>query len=293
MIVKTPSGFSVEIRKLKGSEANNLANKRLARKGEVFDTVLGAITRRVEDAGPYRFLSSVGGPTRVDWSRVLVCDRFYTLVAARLATYGPEYLFPVQCVACEHPFEWELDIENDIPVYDLPEASREKIAAGENRFEAEADGRTITFRLLDGKAERDAGQRLIEMKGEIVTRSIAARILSVEGIKGKGRFFRDRVNEWLETVDNDELVELLAKMEAVDGGFETDHEIQCPKCDRIFEVNIPFEGAPFWMPRSKSTKAAKAARPARTMAGRPLDSAETDPDPEETDSASESSDPKT
>lgn len=273
MIVTTPSGLTVQIRKLKGREANTLANKRLARKGEVFDTVLDAITENVESTGPY---PGMQGSKSVAWDRVLVCDRFYTLVSARVATYGPEYIFPVQCQGnhgCDNRFEWELDLENDVPVFDLPEESRAKIANGENRFDAECDGRHVVFSLLDGRKERKMGRGVADIRHELVTRSIAARILSVEGIPGKGQVFRDAVNMWLsDEVDLLEQGKLLSAMEAVDGGFETSLEIQCPACERIFDYDIPFEGAPFWMPRSK--KRSSERRATRMMSGKKVDHGE-------------------
>lgn len=261
MNVTTPSGLSGVVRKLRGSEANALANKRLAAKSKVFEEVLSGIWVETIDAGPYGFETT----SRPPWDRILVCDRFYALVAARIATYGPAYSFPAECGGsrgCGHRFEWDLNLETDVPVYDLPDDSRAAIADKRNEFASTLDGKAVVFRLLDGRAEREVADDF--NASEIVTRNIASRLVRVEGLKGRGKFFREEVNEWLKGVSMDEQTRLFDEMEERDGGFETDLDIECPRCSRIFETSIPFEGSAFWMPRSKKRD---SKRQARTMTG--------------------------
>lgn len=268
MKVITPSGFAGEIRKLKGSEANILSDRKAARKGETYDKILRACWLGTDDPGPYENHGHVASGSRnVSWGRILVCDRFVTLAAIRSLSYGSSYWFPVKCgetgKGCGHPFEWEVDLESQIPIYPLPEESIQKIAAGDNRFDTEIDGIEIVFKLLTGADERRAGKNLRKNKSELFTTALASRIIDVKG--------RDRraISSWLEGLDLDLQLELLNQFEAVDGGFETEIEVECPECDRIQGITVPFEGEAFWLPRSRKRRRSEAngtpKRETRTM----------------------------
>ena len=268
MKVITPSGFAGEVRKLKGSEANILSDRKAARKGETYDKILRACWLTTDDPGPYENHGVASGSKNVPWGRILVCDRFIALASIRAATYGSSYWFPVQCGesggrGCGYQFEWEVDLESQVPVYPLPEESIAKIAAGDNKFETELDGTAIVFKLLTGADERRSGKVLRKARTELFTTAIASRIVEVEG--------KDRraVKDWLDTLDLDVQLKLLAQFEAVDGGFETEIEVECTECDRIQGITIPFEGEAFWLPRSLRRQSSEAkdrpTRKARTM----------------------------
>lgn len=274
MHITTPSGFSGEIRKLKGSEANILSDRKAARKGTTYDKILGSCWLGTTDPGPYEKIGISAEGSVVPWGKVLVCDRFYTLAAIRIVTYGPIYTFPVQCGetgrGCGHQFEWDVNIETDLPLYDLPDESRQKVAAGDNRFELGLDGKKIVFKLLTGIDERKAGNAIADNSKEVFTTALASRIVEVEGLD---RRKRDQITRYLDDLDLDIQLGLLAEFEEVDGGFDTEFEVECPKCDRIQRVAVPFEGEAFWLPRShKPTKSEATSkrkrRKARTMAQR-------------------------
>lgn len=269
MKITTPSGLSGEIRKLKGSEANILSDRKAARRGETYDKILRACWLTTDDPGPYVNQGVAPDSRSINWGRILVCDRFVALAAIRAATYGSSYTFPVQCGesggrGCGHQFEWELDLETEIPVYPLPEESRAKIAAGNNRFETKLGDVAIVFKLLTGADEKRAGKTLRKSRTELFTTAIASRIVEVDGID------RWSVKKWLDTLDLDVQLELLAKFESVDGGFETENEVECPECDRVQGITVPFEGEAFWLPRTRKRPSSGAKgrpkRTARTMA---------------------------
>lgn len=266
MKVTTPSGFSGEIRKLKGSEANILSDKKAARKGETYDKILRACWLQTEDVGPYGGKGVSSGVTSVQWSKILVCDRFVTLAAIRSATYGSKYIFSVQCGetgrGCGAQFEWEIDLEEQLPVFALPDESHAKIAAGDNRFETELDGKAIVFKLPMGADEKRAAKVLRKARSELFTTALATRIVEVEGMH------RRAVTQWLDAMDLDVQLELLAKFEAVDGGFDTEIEIECPECDRVQKVTVPLEGEEYWLPRKhgRGKSDTTPGRKAQTMA---------------------------
>lgn len=268
MKITTPSGFSGEVRKLKGSEANILSDRKAARKGETYDKILRACWLETEDPGPYSNSGVTAESRSIPWGKILVCDRFTVLAAIRSLTYGSDYFFPVKCGengrGCGYPFEWEVDLETEVPIYPLPPESIAKIAAGNNRFETVLDGTSIVFKLLTGTDERRAGKNIRKNKSELFTTALASRIVEVEG--------RDRrdIKSWLDDLDLDFQLELLGKFEDVDGGLESELEVECPDCDRIQTITVPFEGEAFWLPRSRKRRSSEAkgqkTRKARTMA---------------------------
>lgn len=261
MHVKCPSGFAGEVRKLKGPEANILADRKAAKKGETYDKILKACWLETSDPGPYGAFLKEGEDTP-PWTKILVCDRYYALAAMRIATYGADYFFPVQCTegSCREKFEWEINIERDLPVYDLPQESIDKIAADENLFTCEIEGLAVEFKLMTGADERQASRRITQHRDELITTSLASRILSIDGCK------RAMVNDKLKELGADSQWELLKLVEEVDGGIDQQIELECPECLHIFEFNLPFEGEGFWIPSSRKRTRLKRreARKGRT-----------------------------
>lgn len=266
---------------MKGREANLLANRKEQKKGDVFDRVLSSCWLETIDPGPYE----VGEDGRIPWAKVLQCDRFYTLVCIRIATYGPQFAFEVQCGrtsrttggGCDEKIEWELNLLEDLDVYDLPEESREKIAKGENVFEAMMGDRRVTFQLLTGELERKLSKKVQGNEDQQVTMALAQRIIEIEGVDRRKRL------EFLDDHDFDQQVELLEELEEADGGVESRIEIQCPRpeCKVIQEVALPFGGDAFWTPRKRGKASSRKRKPrtARTMSGKSR--AEEEPDEEQ------------
>ncbi len=262
MHVKCPSGLIGEVRKLKGSEANILADRKAAKKGETYDKILSACWLSTDGVGPYEDFMEEGDKPP-PWGKILICDRYYALAAMRIATYGADYFFPVKCAdrMCEEQFEWEINIENDLEVVDLPKETIEKIRAGDNAFDCEIEGLPVKFKLMTGKDEIQAGRRVTQNKDQLITTALSSRILSIGDIDK-----RPAVHEKIKDLGADSQWELLSLIEEVDGGIDQQIEIECPECSHIFEFNVPFEGAAFWVPSSRKRlkKKRKQARKGRT-----------------------------
>jgi hypothetical protein len=276
-MIVLPSGLAGDIRKLKGTEANILADQKRAKKGETFDAIMAGCWLRTEDPGPYKIAE--GGS--VPWGKVLVCDRFVALMAIRIATYGPVYSFKAHCDkkegGCDHRFEWEVNLETQLPIFDLPEESRAAIKEGRNRFETEVDGKRVVFKLITGEDEWKGGRKLAENKNQLITTALGNRVVEVDGVN------RAHIDRWITNLDLDVQLEMLAAFEKVDGGVETSLEIECPECDRPFEVSPPFAGADFWLPRRQSRTKSRDGRQSRTLTSTgssPTTEEETTTDPE-------------
>lgn len=264
MEITCPSGLRGEVRKLKGSEANILSDRKAAKKGETYDRILSACWTKTIDAGPYPKIQP--GEGSIPWDGILVCDRFYALTCIRIATYGSNYVFPAQCPVpvCGARFEWEIDLAKDLPVIDLPEASREQIRSGENRFETEVGGHTVHFKLQNGADEKRAGKRATAHRDQLMTVAVSSRILQVDDMTRKAE-----IDQWLKDTDLDLQWDLLKSFEEVDGGIEQTIEIECPECFKIYEVLLPFEGEGFWIPSTRKSRSKRrtTARTTRTIGG--------------------------
>lgn len=245
-VIVCPSGLQGEIRGLKVKEANLLADRAGLKKGTALDNVLAGCWLGTLDAGPYAW-AEVGKP--IDWSKALVCDRFYTLMRIRAETFGEEYAFKLQCTSnsCGERFEWELKL-CDLPVKQLPESSRVTVLAGDNRFETTLDdGRRCWFALQTGANEVAAAAALRSASSRIIVTALASRIHEIEGVpKGIA------VSRYLDELGMREIFKLLELFDEVDGGIETDIDVECPSCGMEQSVSLPF-GADFFIPKTKKS----------------------------------------
>lgn len=235
--VVCPSGLSGIIRGLKVSEERILADRELVRNGGQVDALLAACWLETTNHGPY---SASDGP--VDWSKVLVGDRFYTLLQVRAATYGPEYAFAVHCQsdACRSRIDWEVSL-CDLPTRTLSESSRAALAAG-NRFETQLlDGRRVWFKLLTGADERRLPKLRRQSPDRLLSTVLALRIHEVEGVRTQDnrRFFED--------LSMREANALLRAFDEMDCGVETGITIECSECSHVQDVDLPL-GPGFLMP---------------------------------------------
>jgi hypothetical protein len=243
-----PSGLAGEIRGLKGKEGKILSNRNAARTGATFDRLLSACWLATTATGIYDFAADAP----VDWSKVLVADRFYTLLQIRSLSFGDEYSFAVQCAnaICRKRFEWSLQL-SDLPVIPLTESSRATFCMG-NRFEARFPRaeRRVWFRLLTGADEmRNASVRRSGDEDLLMT-SLASRIIEIEGIPEQNK------RQFLDDIEMADATALLDQFDEADGGVETSLEVECPVCLGIQEVQLPFERG-FFLPTAKTGSATR------------------------------------
>jgi hypothetical protein len=237
-----PSGLSGEIRGLKGKEGKLLADRSAARAGSTFEKLLSGCWLQTLDPGIYELPEGAA----LDWSKVLVADRFYALLEIRALTFGDDYAFAVQCknAGCRERFEWELSLRK-LPVKPLSDAAKAAFRAG-NRFETKLprDGRRVWFRLMTGSDEARAAAALKGGKDGMLLTALALRIVEVEGVAERDK------RAFLEDMEMADATALLDRFEEVDGGVETTLEVECPSCLGVQEVELPFERG-FFLPRAK------------------------------------------
>lgn len=246
-----PSGLAGEIRGLKGKEGKLLSDRTSARAGATFEKILAGCWVATTDPGIYDLPAD--GP--LDWSKVLVADRFYTLLQIRARTFGDEYAFSVQCQsqACRERFEWTLNLQ-ELPVVPLSEAAKVAFKAG-NRFETTLphDGRQVWFRLMTGADEVRAASVLKAGRDGTLLIALALRILEIEDVPDHDK------RKFLDDMEMADAAALLDQFDQADGGVETTIEVECPSCLGVQDVQLPFERG-FFLPTAKAAgKLAKAA----------------------------------
>jgi len=237
-----PSGLTGEIRGLKGKEGKLLADRTAARAGSTFEKLLSGCWLATADPGIYALAEGAA----LDWSKVLVADRFFALLQIRSLTFGDDYAFSVQCKngACRERFEWELSLK-DLPVRVLSDEAKSAFTTG-NRFETTLprDGRRVWFKLMTGADEARAATVLKNGRDGMLLTALALRIVEIEGVADKDR------RTFLEEIEMADATSLLDTFEAVDGGVETSIDVECPSCFGVQDVELPFERG-FFLPRAK------------------------------------------
>lgn len=241
MTITCPSGLIGEIRGLKGKEGKLLADRNAARMGSTFEKLLTGCWLQTVDAGLY----DSTGPT-LDWSKVLVADRFYALLQIRSLTFGDDYAFSMQCrhAGCREKFEWEL-LLSQLPVRALSEEAKAAFKNG-NRFETKLpnDGRRVWFKLMTGADEARAAQALKNGRDGALLTALALRIVEIENVPEKDK------RTFLDDMEMADAAALLDTFDSVDGGVETTLDVECPHCLGLQEVELPFERG-FFLPRAK------------------------------------------
>lgn len=246
-LIECPSGLSFYARKLRGSEANLFTDRKTVRKGILIDRILSSTFEELSEPGPYN-IGDEGKPT---WKHLLTGDRLVALIQIRIATYGPEMEFAVQCDndGCRKRFHIELDLVEDLQIKNLSKKDREAFVGG-NLIEApmvDNDGqqRTVQFHLMTGADEvkmSSIAEREIDRQ---VTASLAQRIDRIEGVHANDMI------RFLDTLDMDLLQDMTARLDEHDCGVETDIEVECDYCGQYMTVVLPLGGREFFLPKRK------------------------------------------
>lgn len=239
-----PSGLTGIVRGLKVREERILADRKLAKANTQLDELLRACWLETQDPGPYELAESAP-----DWDKVLQGDRFYALLAIRIATYGAEYAFALTCAEerCRARFEWEIDLRQ-LPVRRLSSENRARFVAG-NRFETvlpEA-ARRIVFKLMTGADEKKLPMLRRNADGQAMSAVLAYRCLEIDGVAAHEK------RPFIEELSMSDADALLAAMNEVDCGVQTSIEVECTECFATQELDLPF-GRGFFATRTKESR---------------------------------------
>jgi hypothetical protein len=277
--IELPSGLTVSLRGWNIKWANDQVRSRMS-PASMETTLLTECTTAVIDPGPYQIKDGT-----VNWNDVLICDRSVALLATRIPVWGRWLPIDHQCpralpTPCRGKLQLPdepiggmgvatLDLEKIVTdeVIPLPDESRKKIQDGDNVFEIEWEGIPVRFRLMRGR-DQDSVQRFVgEAPGEMVTRSLAARMISFGDVgvtrdpDGNVVYTSNARSEIAEVLKKGDfsyrLVELQDLMDDYDGGIETSIFLSCNdrNCGWSGEVDLPLGGmSSFWRPNSTKRK---------------------------------------
>lgn len=254
MLITLPSGMTGEIRGMKGREAQALADPTLTRSGKSVEIMLEACFLSVVEPGVYSFEPG----SKPKWTNVFLADRFQALIDIRIATWGAEYEFALQCGECRERYDWELDLR-ELPRKLMPEETRAQLKEGHNRFTCEGpDDSEITFKLANGADEATIAKLRRQNKGRWgIVDALAVQVVNVSSIMPRDaqqdRPSQKAIRGWLEELDLLPLRAVLDAIQAHDGGVETDIETECPLCQWRQEVALPFDGTFFYPKKKKAT----------------------------------------
>lgn len=260
-VFELPSGLKLEMRGIGLAEENILAGADRRGGDEVLDRVFAACWRATVDPGPYRANGSGAPP----WPDLLQCDRFVLMLGLRQLSYRDGHMYEVEVYhdECDTRFQWEVDLKRDLPVRPLDADAVERVRTGQP-FECQIGGRIVRYKLATSRDNAFGEKLQEEFPDRLMAATLRARLVEVEGVEKR------ELMDWLDGANGtseafpgltgDEAEDLRDAYDRVDGGIDTDVEIQCRKasCRKTFLFTIPF-GRGFLLP-SRGIQARKRAR---------------------------------
>jgi len=223
---------TVELKYMTAREEDILTSQNLIRKGIVIDKLLESLV--VDKA--------------VNLDDILIGDKNSIMVAARVLGYGKDYDFQVDCPACGENNNDNIDLTSlkDKEI----DHSRFKSGVNEFSFKLPTSKRTITFKLLTQKDEREVDNELKALKkisagssidAEVTTR-LKKAVLSIDGDSDPISVNKFVDNEFLSRDSlafRDHLKELTPDI-------DMDYLFTCELCGFDQEVTVPMTVQFFW-----------------------------------------------
>jgi hypothetical protein len=267
--VELPSGAKIVFKNWSLKWANEQVRSKIKPTKRV-GMLLSECTESIIDPGIYA--SAITSDGKLDWGRVLTCDRDVALIAIRIATHG-QYL-PIQqkcglneCTGLLETVGYVREQFDDaLPslnldrlltedIYMVPEEVIDNLRQGINRFSVKFGGHDIEFKLMTGNDADWAEEFVKSDPAHSVTRMIASRIV--------------RFDQYTHVTDIEQalhrssgsLTSLINVMAKYDGGIEDEVEMECPKCLRTAVMQIPLlDGQAFWDPYALTASKSRVKR---------------------------------
>lgn len=260
--IECPSGLKGVVRGLTGAEIDLFANKQEVQRRNVSRRVLQNCWVETSDWGPLysRAFDDAKRNAKIRMDDVLTCDRFYALLQIRVATHGENYDFSVQCSnpTCRKKYDWRININEDLDVYELPEESIETYVNG-NRFRVDVMGNDVTFKLQTGADENTTIKAYDLAPDQQATTSVVQRVVSVLMPNGELASDGNDIRQWARQLSYEKTMALVDSMDRADGGVQTNFEVQCSHCGHLEEIELPL-GSDFWTPKRRRTTEGRKVR---------------------------------
>lgn len=298
-MIELPSGLKGRVRNMAVDELNALTDRAGMRTGESFETILRKCWMHTEDSGR-AFPDGPLTTPRPFWKKMLASDRFVALIRIRALTWGDTYKFTQTCPECGERSATPCEIKlSELPIRPLPDASAAQIREGTNRFEVwlpDPDGRVppddfapaiadialfdagewsddfpspkkgwaVALCLMTGDGEVTGALEARKNPKKRITVSLKHRIIEVMHEDLSSRGDPEAVGRWVDQLNGEICNDLLDLSDELDGGIETEWDgFTCMECGFDDEVELPFSGRAFWMPKRQKRKRSKRRRTKR------------------------------
>lgn len=182
----------------------------------------------------------------IDVNELLLGDRTALLIAIRVETYGPEFVFKHVCQVCGKSGYYKEDLASlRVQYLDPPlPLGEERI----NEFKLPRRGVVVKYRYLRGKDEVLLKNLRAQNPTAIMQALLRARVVEVEG--------EEKVTaRWFDDLEGADAAALFDEMERTDCGVETEIEGECPHCQSVFELQLPIASKDFFLPTKPRTMA--------------------------------------
>ena len=253
--VTFPSGLVGEIRELGIEEENVFTNPKLARNAKALHRVFKNCWEKTVEPSIYEFGESGFQP-----GKLLQGDGIVYLALLRIESYGPEFLFDVNCPICGEKIPWEVDLKGYLEenIQWLPDDSKRIIRDEKGIFKCTLPrcGKEISFRLLTLRDElafprvrRESGDK---MSSAVLDMAIA-KIEGIEDDKARRIFLglEPMPDGWTgeKQITSGDANYFRQELESVNCGLETNFGVECTTHGEV-TVELPFRGD-FLLPRRR------------------------------------------
>jgi len=248
MLITCLSGFSFHARKWKIKDRRKLHDKRLAKSGQLFTTMLNLVADKIEDPGPYAGSCGFKAGEKPDFKHVSLGDIMDALVQVRRAS-ADEMVFAEPCARCSKMLHVEFNLSelsrhkpSEIGLEHLQSDKPISITISDTTLgEVEvfvralrgSDMPTITKWASSTDQEPGLAEDVLNCLHieEIRSQSGSAKV--IRGLQDVLEFWGDQ-----DFHVQDELAEAI---EDFTGGIDTEIEEECPHCDVENQLSVPFD----------------------------------------------------
>lgn len=218
-----------EIREITGVEEDIL----LGKGGSGFQRLNSVLTNCVVRIGTIndpRKLASVV-------TRLRTADRTFLLIQLRRVSLGDRYPFEFKCPSCREKSVLELDL-SELETQPTKDPERETFDF------STPSGKKLVVKAMNGVVEAELDRQVRKRNDDQMTALLLARIESIDGKEGKG------LKPILKSFTSRDRNAIRSFFDEIDGGVETDVEVECPSCGEEEEVGVRPTDSGFFFPSS-------------------------------------------
>jgi hypothetical protein len=221
----------IELKYMTAREEDILTSANLIRQGKVIDTLINALI-----------------VTDCDYNDVFVGDKNAIMIATRILGYGKDYNIDMPCPSCGEENKLVIDLTN----LNNKEMEFDKFEKGKNEFEFELplSKTSVTWRFMDGKAEKSLESELKGLAkfaskkgpGKDLTTRLKHQLLAIDGNRDT-KVVREFIDNDLFAQDS---LALRNHMRSITPDVLTKFNFTCDSCNHEETVDMPIDTGFFW-----------------------------------------------